>query len=130
MCDTSISSDLITVFPFSLSLSLSCSLLVPVTEAVVRKHSWGKPAAFAGMPVLKCGTQQATLLPCGAGMVSTKRSCWACGGVGNLAYEAPAERQKRGKKEGKTSELRALAFFTHKSFRQLGSINAEVEESK
>ncbi|TNN73179.1 hypothetical protein EYF80_016665 [Liparis tanakae] len=67
---------------------------VPVTEAVVSRHSWGKPAAFAGMPVLKCGTQQATPLPCGAGMVSTERSCWACGGVGNLAYEAPAERRE------------------------------------
>lgn len=99
MCDAFVSSDVITVFPFLISFSLSCSLLVPVTEAVVGKHSWGKPTAFAGMPVLKCGTQQATLLPCGAGMVSTKRSCWACGGVGNLAYEAPEERGKEGKKE-------------------------------
>ncbi|KAG7221597.1 hypothetical protein INR49_017128, partial [Caranx melampygus] len=41
---------------------------LPVTEAVVRRHSWGKPTVFAGMTVLKCGTQQATLLPCGAGM--------------------------------------------------------------
>ena len=63
-------------------------------------------------------------------MVSTKRSCWACGGVGNLAYEAPAERKKKGRKRGKNFRAVSLGIFTHKSFRQLGSINVEVEESK
>lgn len=99
-------SDLITVFPCPLStLSLSCSLPVPVTEAVVRRHSWGKPTAVTGMPSLKCGTQQATLLSCGAGMVSTKRSCWACGGVGNLACEAPAVRKRRDEGAGNVCAL-------------------------
>lgn len=83
-----------------------------MTEAVVRKHSWGKPTAFAGMPALKCGTQQAALLPCGAGMVSTKRSCWACGGVSNLAYEAPAEREKEAKKEEEVARSELWQFHT------------------
>lgn len=98
-------------------------LLVPVTEAVVREHSWGKPAAVAPRILLKCGTQQATLLPCGAGTVSTKRSRWACGGVGNLACESPTERKRRGKKQSTP----ILCASTHNSFTQLRSINVRAE---
>ncbi|CAB1450997.1 unnamed protein product [Pleuronectes platessa] len=34
-------------------LQIYGSLLVPVTEAVVGRHSWGKPTVFAGMPCTK-----------------------------------------------------------------------------
>ena len=115
---------------FASPLSLSGSRLVPVTEAVVGRHSWGKPTVFAGMPALKCGTQQAAPLPCGAGMVSTKRPRWACGGVGNLTFEAPAEKRAKREKEKKGSEVVSRGIFTHKSFRQSGSAKVEVEESK
>lgn len=86
------------------------------------------------MPALKCGTQQAAALPCGAGMVSTERSCWACGGVGHLAYGAPRIEGRRGAGKGKTPEPRASAFshinLSDNRGGEGGGMNVKVGESK
>lgn len=114
--------ELITASLSSLSLPS-----LPVSASDLRLWSGSIPGASPqqslGGFLLKCGTQQAALLPCGAGTVSTKRSRWACGGVGNLACESPTERKRRAKSKA----LQNLCASTHNSFTQLRSINVRGE---